>query len=363
MSILKTFGVHPDREESASKQERAYQLLKAMIKDGRIHPGEKLLEVQVSKAFGVSRSPARHALEALCAEKLLRPAPGRGYVVSGRRVAGTEPALATVEEIKLAPSPRWENVYQEVEQEVCMRVLFGSVRIKEERLAEHFGVSRTVARYVLARLQGLGLLSQDRLGHWMAEQVTPARIRDLYEVRWLLEPQALVQSAPHISPESLAQAKKSLSSVLSGSLMENSELIRVENDIHVDLLSHCMNKEILHALDRTQILFVPVRYMANPFLGIPIDLVEDALKEHLQIIKYLQRKDVASAAEALSIHVKKSCGRWMRRFEKISLTSDIKMPPYLSIIAGAPATKAPCTSRTFKPIAFPDTVFNTQKRQ
>ena len=44
-------------------QERAYRLLRQMIGDGRVRPGERLQEVQVARAFGVSRSPARDLFE------------------------------------------------------------------------------------------------------------------------------------------------------------------------------------------------------------------------------------------------------------------------------------------------------------
>ena len=48
-----------------SIQDRAYARLKAMIDEGRLLAGERLLEAQVAKAFGISRSPARHALRLL----------------------------------------------------------------------------------------------------------------------------------------------------------------------------------------------------------------------------------------------------------------------------------------------------------
>ena len=85
-------------EANSSIQRRVYLLLRDMIEDGRIAPGEKLLEAQVAKSFGISRSPARIALAALCAEKRVVEGEGRGYRVAGKpsRARGADGAGATV---------------------------------------------------------------------------------------------------------------------------------------------------------------------------------------------------------------------------------------------------------------------------
>lgn len=313
-------------------QDRVYALLKERIADGRVQPGEKLLEVQVAKAFGVSRSPARHALQALSSERLIKPADGRGYVVAGRALSDASGQLATLEEIPLAPAPRWERVYAKVEQELCTRVLFRSVRITEERLAEHFGVSRTVARDVLGRMHGVGLVSKDRMGRWIGEQVTMSRIRDLYEMRWLLEPQALLQSAPLVPRERVAGARDAIKRTLADLPRTDSpELDRLENDLHVDLLAKCPNEEILRALGHTHLLLVSNRYMFDNYLGIPPE-IESSLREHLDVVERLLRKDWARAAAALCEHLKRSCGHWQRRFETISALKQPQLPPYISPI-------------------------------
>ncbi|MEO6270055.1 MAG: GntR family transcriptional regulator, partial [Lautropia sp.] len=57
-------------QDSGSLQRRVHAALKAMIAQGRIQPGERLLEVKVAHAFQVSRSPARATLQALCQERV-----------------------------------------------------------------------------------------------------------------------------------------------------------------------------------------------------------------------------------------------------------------------------------------------------
>ncbi len=310
-------------------QERAYVLLKAMITDGRLAPGQTLLEAQVAKAFGISRSPARHALKTLNAEKLIREAQGRGYEVIGKGKATLLSGRAVLDEVTIPAVAQWERIYAPLEQELCSRIIFSSVRIVEERLAEHFGVSRTVARDVLARMHSVGIISKDSLGRWIASRVTPEKTHHLYELRWLLEPQALLQASPHVPIEYLEKARLSVMEALDGFPREGFDTDVVETDLHITLLSHCPNQEIVSALARTRVLFVPTRYLFDPILKIPLALIADALEEHLAIYDLLLAKKTSDAAETLFQHLKHADDRWLQRFEGASKLTQPELPGYL----------------------------------
>jgi DNA-binding GntR family transcriptional regulator len=55
--------------------------LRAMIMDGRLAPGERINEVRLSEALGVSRTPLREALNRLASEGAVSSAPAIGYSV------------------------------------------------------------------------------------------------------------------------------------------------------------------------------------------------------------------------------------------------------------------------------------------
>lgn len=317
-----------------SIQGRAYQLLKEMIVEGRLQPGEKLLEAEVAKAFGISRSPARHALRLLCEEKLIRESAGRGYEVAGapgRRAASlSRPARrAVLDTVQILSVPQWERMYGQLERELCTQMIFSNVRIVEERLAEYFGVSRTVVRDVLARMHSVGLVRKDSLGHWVAPKVTPDKTHHLYELRWMLEPEALRQAAPHVPPTYLERARTTVVDALDGFPRAGFDTDVVEHDLHVTLLSHCPNEEILHALGRTRVLFVPTRYLFDPVLHIPLGLIEDALREHVQIYSLLLDRKPAQAARALHEHLRQADERWLKRFQGAAAVKPLELPPYL----------------------------------
>jgi DNA-binding GntR family transcriptional regulator len=312
-------------------QARVCALIKAMIEDGRIRPGEKLLEVHVARAFGVSRSPARHALEALKTEKILRVAPGRGYIVAGHGAAADSGELAQLEEVAIQPMPRWERVHAELEKQVCTCVLYHSIRITEERVAEHFQVSRTVARDALARLHSAGVVSKDRQGRWVAPRVTPARIHDLYELRWMLEPVALVQSARMIGHDRIKQMREKLESTINDVEFIHTETHgEVEHDMHIELLSACPNREMMNVLERTHLLLISNPYLFNFYVGVSRADLKDSLQQHLQVFNLLLQDDWEGAAHALCQHLHDACTTFLKRFEAVASQPASPMPPYMS---------------------------------
>ncbi|BAN26757.1 GntR family transcriptional regulator [Caballeronia insecticola] len=328
-------GTPSPAEASGSIQHRTYQLLREMIADGRIAPGEKLLEAQVAKSFCISRSPARIALAALCADKIIVESEGRGYRVAGTASGERVGRQAVLDRVEITSEPQWQRMYAELERELCTRVLFGSVRITEEGLAQHFDVSRTIARGVMARMHSVGQLSKDRNGHWIAEQVTRERIGHLFEMRRLLEPTALMQAAPHVSRAFLEAARERLIGAIGAKQRGGAEMDTAETDLHIDLLSHCPNKEIVLALSRTHVLFVPTRYLSDPYLQIPDQLISDAFTEHLQIIDHILAGKPERAAQILQAHIAEADTRWMLRFEIIRRMKQPDLPDYLSPLSVA----------------------------
>ncbi len=65
----------------STRTEAVISLLRQRILDGKFAPGARLLEIELAKGLGVSRTPVRDALRVLAAEELLNYVPNRGYSV------------------------------------------------------------------------------------------------------------------------------------------------------------------------------------------------------------------------------------------------------------------------------------------
>lgn len=56
--------------------------LRGLIIEGKLRPGERVLEQMLVDTLGVSRTPARAAMQRVCEEGLMESLPGGGYAVS-----------------------------------------------------------------------------------------------------------------------------------------------------------------------------------------------------------------------------------------------------------------------------------------
>ncbi len=316
--------------DGESLKQRVLVLLRTYIRQGQLQPGERLLEAQVAKAFGISRSPVRGALGDLQQEGVIEPAQGRGYRVVGEAKPGVEGRIATFGPVRISVPRQWERMYAEVEKQISIQVLYGSVKISDQEMADHFGVSRTVSRDVLSRMHGVGMISQDKAGHWVAERTTPERIHQLFELRTILEPVALIKAAPLIPPHELVLARNNIDAALAQDPIESGAFDRTEADLHKGLLSYCPNQELLAALKQAHAVFAPTRYLDDPFLGIPMNLIAAALEEHAGIVDALISGDVEGAAEMLRQHIQVAESRWLMRLSISSQLSRQECPPYLT---------------------------------
>lgn len=315
---------------AVSLQDRIYAHLKAGIAEGRIGPGTRLLESQLARTFSVSRSPARGALNALAAERLVFEDGARGYKVAGTAAAGRGNATPPLDPAPMPHQRRWETLYGVVEQELYAQILFHSLRINDLRLAQHYGVSRTVTRDLLARMDGVGLVTKDVGGHWVARRVTPQRIRNLYELRRLLEPALLAEAAPRIPTALLRQARAHIQATLARPAIDGGDFDRAETDLHRDLLGYSGNEELIQALKPTHFLFGPTRHLIDPILGIPMHKIERALQEHLAVLNHVLDGDVRGAASLLEEHLAEAVSRWLGRFEIAENLGSVACPNYLT---------------------------------
>lgn len=83
----------PERDRSSSQTARATLRLREMVIDGHFRPGERIKEIPLAAALGVSRIPLRLALERLAHEGLLDILPTRGFVVQQFTTTDTYDAI------------------------------------------------------------------------------------------------------------------------------------------------------------------------------------------------------------------------------------------------------------------------------
>jgi DNA-binding GntR family transcriptional regulator len=304
--------------------ELIYATLRQHIEGGHFPAGLVLGEAIVARAFQASRVPAAAALRRLREDGLIRDFEGRGFIVPD----GGEPVRLELVDAglrlpgrrtnaRMAPNRR-ESIYPEVEHTVAACLAFGRFLLNESALAEHFGVSRTVAHEVLSRLDRTGLISQDTNRRWYAGPLTPELLREHYEMRWLLEPIALGQVFDDLTPDELRTRLRRLERA-EGRRLRPQELEGLERDLHVDIVLRCRNGQLRETIRRSQL---PILATHSTFERHQHTLeLETMVAEHMDILRRILEGNRQGAMKALEGHLRRSLA------PNIELMNNLKTGP------------------------------------
>lgn len=322
------------RSSNPFAQESRYELitrvLRSNIKCGALPEGLVLLEGPIAAVMQTSRVPVQSALRQLMAEGLVHRFEGRGYLV-GPDHKGIAPLRRDIREFTLeipegvddALQTRgtWRHVYEEVEEQVASCQIFGEFRIVETELSEYLGVSRTVARDVLARLQERGLIRKSVSSHWIAGPLTARTVREKFELRSIIEPAALRMSAPYIH---YAEVERLLEKIDSGVTLTSESL----SDALVELcIAQAPNTTLVEMIRSNRLLLSSVN-RALISLGLPND--EATIDQYRTLFDLIARHPIDSASEYLRDHVQITARRNLARMKIVAVITETgAFPPYL----------------------------------
>jgi len=83
----------------------------------------------------------------------------------------------------LNPKPSRHEIHADLREQIILLDLPPGSRLREEELAEHFGVSRTPIRQVLDRLEFEGLVDQGEGRGARVSSLDPKQLRDIWAMR------------------------------------------------------------------------------------------------------------------------------------------------------------------------------------
>jgi DNA-binding GntR family transcriptional regulator len=215
----------------------------------------------------------------------------------------------------------WKHFYEEVEEQVASCQVFGEFRIVETELAEYLGVSRTVVRDVLSRLQERGLIHKDASSHWVAGPLTARTLREKFELRAIMEPVALRLAAPYIQYSHIEEIRDRIG--LDPSLQPE--------DLENALMEHCIaqakNTSLVEMIQTNQMLLTSVN-RALTGLGLPEDSI--ALDQYRTLFDLIARHPIDSAAEYLRDHLHIMAAKNLARMKIVAVISEaVGFPSYL----------------------------------
>lgn len=304
------------------------QVLRSNIVSGTLPQGLVLLEGPIAALMQTSRIPVQAALRMLSAEGLVHRFDGRGYLVGSadatplrRDIRDFDLEIPQQVDDALQTRGTWKHFYDEVEEQVASCQVFGEFRIVETELADFLGVSRTVVRDVLSRLQERGLIRKDASSHWIAGPLTARTVREKFELRAIVEPAALRLAAPFIHYSRIEEIRDRIGSDSS---------LKPET-LEDALMQHCIaqapNTALVEMIQNNQMLLISVN-RALTGLGLPEDAI--ALDQYRTLFDLIARHPIDSAAEYLRDHLHIMAAKNLARMKIVAVISEtVGFSPYL----------------------------------
>ena len=322
--------------KSIKRYELVAAALRSNIVSGRLETGLVLLEGPIAGLMKTSRAPVQAALRILEEEKLIHRFDGRGYLV-GRAGTSTTPVrhdigelgLRIPNEIDAALQNRglWEVVYEEVESAVAACLIFGEFRIIESELGDYYGVSRTVVRDVLGRLHERGIIAKTSSSHWIVGPLTAESVRERFQVRRLLEPEALRLAGDRIDLEKIAQLLKR-ERTRDPAKQGAADWMQLERDLMEFCIFRAPNQYLVELIRHNQMpLAAASRALTK--LGLPED--EIAVSEYLTLFELIAARATDAASIYLRDHLTALAEKNLARLKIVAVVSEAQMDvPYLT---------------------------------
>ena len=320
------------RSDEMALHSTVYDIVRGNIKSGRLRPGTFLNEYRLSRQLSVSRAPIARALQRLEADGLISRNQVRGYLVSGAtQSTAREMPLLDLSEVALQivrGRPEWEKIWDQVESDLIGCMPFGRYKVIELAMAEHYKVSRTVTRDLLARFEARGLVQRIGRSQCYLRQLTPELMSNLYEVRTLLEPTALLRAAPHHQKDQLERMRQDLVDAQRRYPdVSVADLSRYENDLHIVSTEACPNRELLNFLRQSQMMVLATNRLIQLYLRMP--QAEPFLAEHCLVVELLLSGSPEAAAIALEAHLRTAVRKQHARLADLKAHHQPMVPPYL----------------------------------
>jgi DNA-binding GntR family transcriptional regulator len=318
------------RLTSPKRYELVAAVLRSNIASGRLPPGFVLLEGPISSLMKTSRAPVQAALRILEDEKLIYRFGGRGYLV-GRAEAPAAPVrrdigklgLRIPNEIGTALQNRglWERVYEEVETAVAACLIFGEFRIIESELGDYYGVSRTVVRDVLGRLHERGLIAKTQSSHWVVGALTAQSVRERFQVRQLLEPEALRLARDRIDLERIGRVMEQ-ERTRNPSTHGPADGTQLERALMDSCIFRAPNGHLIELIRQNQMpLAAASRALTK--LGLPED--EIAVTEYLMLFELIAARAIDAAAVYWRRHLEALAEKNLARLKIVAVISDAQL--------------------------------------
>ena len=218
--------------------------------------------------------------------------------------------------VKKADKPSYAQVaYDGIKELISNEEIGPGELLSENQLADYFHMSRTPVREAIRRLQAEGLVEIRKGIGTFLKPLTAKDVKDIYEVRKAMELMACETSIYQITDEEIQEVRKNLEDLLrrrqSGEKIKSIDFSQIDGQFHDLIIQRSNNKYIELLME--QIYFNVDRYRRLSF-HVSLDL-EDITRQHLNLLKYLEQRDLKKLQDNLEKHLSWSLDLLLKHLE------------------------------------------------
>ena len=218
------------------------------------------------------------------------------------------------------------RVAKEIEEAILSGQFKPRERLVEMDLISRFGISRTVIREALKRLEAKGLVRTVPYRGAMVADVTVEEIEEIYFVRMELEKTAARLVLEHITEKEIQDLKR-LSKEVERNLREKThQMIEKDSEFHQTLFKVSRNRYLSEMIDslRTKAHIVQFNAWSLPHR------IEQSIVEHREMIKAIEDRNLNKLQKLIVKHL---------TFSKESYMSQLKGGDLVNIFRPSSAQK------------------------
>ncbi|MFH1300633.1 MAG: GntR family transcriptional regulator [Planctomycetota bacterium] len=198
------------------------------------------------------------------------------------------------------------NIREVVVQRILAAVIRGEFpighRMVIQNLAEQFGVSATPVREALVELASIGIVENLPNRGAVMREFGVAQIREIYQLRRILEVEAVRTACGKIEPRLLADLASEFAAIAKEPRDKNwsQKAMSLDIKLHSLIAEHCGSVRLQDELRRYNTLVQAIREVVDN----ESQAQEKALSDHAEIIGALQSNDCDKAAQEMEQHIR-----------------------------------------------------------
>ncbi|WP_336331457.1 GntR family transcriptional regulator [Pseudomonas putida] len=209
---------------------------------------------------------------------------------------------------------RAQLVAEDIRRRIIEGEFGGGFQLRQDALAGDYGVSRIPVREALLTLEAEGLVEFHPHRGAFTTELSSTKIRELFELRALLEVRALAHSIPNLSASALEKAEHLLNQY-NAALSADSEIDNWSDfnfGFHEVLYSAC-------GMPETLAMIAHLNVKSDRYIRMQLIYTQETLKaelEHRQLLELARSGEVKEACRLLEAHITDACEGIVAVFER-----------------------------------------------